>query len=899
MLSNGLTVMVVSDLDVDKAAASLSIRVGSGDDPADRPGLAHFLEHLLFLGTKKYPLAGEFDQYLTEHGGHSNAWTSFDLTNYFFSVDPSYLPGALDRFAQFFMSPTFDQQYIESERQVVHSEYVSTLQEDSEQYWAAFQQVLEPDHPWANFITGNADTLADRPGSDIRSELIQFYKNKYSAHLMKLVVAGRDSLDVLEREVRSRFAAIPRTSYNPPIITTPLYRRDLLPALLEIEPIKEKFSIDISFAIPSLHPYSQALELVSFLIQHEGAGGLLAHLKAKGYAVGIYAGATLMHQDFAEYSISIDATPEGIDHRDDVVAMVFAYLELIRQKGIQLHYHQENAQMARLNFLYQEKEEPEALVDGIASRLHIYPLEKVLSAPFRYGDFDPVVEEYFLSLLVPRWALVTVVDKRVTTDATAPYYNTPYRLSTIPSQTIALWENAQPEKSFVLPATNPFIPTKLDMIPTQDTTAGIKRIVEKPGFELWHHADVEFAQPRTHFYFSIRSAEAGRSPRHRVLQSLLVGMIHDVLAEYSYPADLAGQTYELYSHGRGLSFRLEGWSDKQDRLLDHILATLKNLPLPEHRFKIQKSELLRELRNSDKNSSPMEKALEELEMLLTEPYHSAEARIKELGTVEWEDLRRYAKDFFRRGEVIALAHGNITAADAEKLGERLEPGLIGSMQVASIPTNNRTLLLPSGTQYIRWVEGHHQDHALVLYRQGRSGDYKEKAKIILLAQMVEELFFYELRTQREIGYDVWAGSYTLSGIPGLAFAVRSSSKSPEEIYREIDAFIHRFSATLKKMTPEVFQRHRSAIASYWRAGQKNLTERTDFYWTSINHPDRYPFDRHEQVVKELGGLTQGELMDAWEELVVSPTSARGLITTVSAGEEVALDQAIPVEGQLP
>lgn len=66
-------------------------------DPNNLPGLAHFCEHMLFLGTKKYPEENEYAKYLTQHGGASNAYTATDYTCYFFDVAPEHLPGALDR----------------------------------------------------------------------------------------------------------------------------------------------------------------------------------------------------------------------------------------------------------------------------------------------------------------------------------------------------------------------------------------------------------------------------------------------------------------------------------------------------------------------------------------------------------------------------------------------------------------------------------------------------------------------------------------------------------------------------------------------------------------------------------------------------------------------------------
>jgi len=67
-------------------------------DPDDIPGLAHFCEHMLFLGTEKYPEENEYNKFLSEHAGGSNAFTSSEHTNFYFDVAPEALPDALDRY---------------------------------------------------------------------------------------------------------------------------------------------------------------------------------------------------------------------------------------------------------------------------------------------------------------------------------------------------------------------------------------------------------------------------------------------------------------------------------------------------------------------------------------------------------------------------------------------------------------------------------------------------------------------------------------------------------------------------------------------------------------------------------------------------------------------------------
>lgn len=79
-LTNGLKVLLISDPATDKAAAAMTVDVGHMSDPENLPGLAHFCEHMLFLGTKKYPNENAYSTYLSENGGSSNASTYADNT---------------------------------------------------------------------------------------------------------------------------------------------------------------------------------------------------------------------------------------------------------------------------------------------------------------------------------------------------------------------------------------------------------------------------------------------------------------------------------------------------------------------------------------------------------------------------------------------------------------------------------------------------------------------------------------------------------------------------------------------------------------------------------------------------------------------------------------------------
>ena len=129
-LANQLRVLLIEDHKTEKSAAALAVNAGHFDDPRSRQGMAHFLEHMLFLGTETFPRPGEYQEFINRHGGSNNAWTGTEFTNYYFDLHHEFFADGLHRFSQFFCCPTFDAQLVDKERNAIDSEYRLKLQDD-------------------------------------------------------------------------------------------------------------------------------------------------------------------------------------------------------------------------------------------------------------------------------------------------------------------------------------------------------------------------------------------------------------------------------------------------------------------------------------------------------------------------------------------------------------------------------------------------------------------------------------------------------------------------------------------------------------------------------------------------------------------------------------------------
>ena len=336
-LSNQLQVLLISDKDADKAAASLDVYVGSSDDPVDREGLAHFLEHMLFLGTQKYPDASEYQAFISENGGGHNAYTSAEHTNYFFDIDANKLEEALDRFSQFFVAPLFDEVYVDRERNAVHSEYQAKIKDDSRRGYDVYRQSINPKHPYAKFSVGSIKTLADRPNDKVRDDLLSFYEQHYSSNKMTLVVLGKETLPELKALVEKRFSTIPQRKVVDKPNNTPLFPPGLLPIEVLSEPVQDRRQMAMAFPLPSVKAFygEKPLSYLGFLLGHEGKGSLLSVLKAQGWAEGLSAGGGEAGAGNSSFHLAINLTDEGVKHRAQIRSLVFHALEVIKERGVE------------------------------------------------------------------------------------------------------------------------------------------------------------------------------------------------------------------------------------------------------------------------------------------------------------------------------------------------------------------------------------------------------------------------------------------------------------------------------------------------------------------------------------------------------------------------------------
>jgi len=578
-LPNKMEVLLISDPKTVKAAASLDVGVGSGNNPEGRAGLAHFLEHMLFLGTDKYPDPAEYEEYITEHGGTRNAYTSFENTNYFFDVNAAYLPEALDRFAQFFIAPRFDDAYVDREKKAVEAEFQMGLKSDPRRGLDVLQAVMNPAHPYSQFTVGSLDTLADRDDSRVRDELIRFYKANYSANIMRLVVLGAEPLDELESLVVPLFSKVPDSERERETITQPLFADGSLPMLVEVQPQATLRQLDLAFPIPDYREdYDVKPEsYVGNLVGHEGEGSLLSRLKSEGLAEGLSAGAGLGWPGGELFNVSISLTEKGVQDYQRVLTLFFAYMDMLREQGAKQWLYDEQQRLADLGFRFKQEVAPIGYVSGIAAGMHDFAPRDVLRGPYIMDRYDQVMINGLLREINAGNVLVTLSDKSVETDRVSPYYQVPYSRRAVSTTELAAWTGGGQTTAglFHLPRPNEFIAQDVSLVPLDPERPGLPTVaLQSQRQKIWFMQDDEFRVPKGAAYINFRSPEVGQSARQTAAAVLYTAVLKDDVNEFAYPALLAGLNFDFYKHAQGISLRVTGYNDKQALLLGRLLDVM-------------------------------------------------------------------------------------------------------------------------------------------------------------------------------------------------------------------------------------------------------------------------------------------------------------------------------------
>ena len=866
-LPNTLKVLLISDPTTDKAAASMDVFVGTNNDPREFPGLAHFLEHMLFLGTDEYPEAGEYQQFISDQAGSHNAFTAPEHTNYFFSLNPKALEPALDRFSRFFVAPTLDPAYVDREVNAVHSEYQSKLRDPARLSFEAMKQGLNPKHPFSQFGAGNLNTLKK---SGLLDALKDFYEQEYSANRMALVVLGEESLDTLEQLVTERFAEIPNRNLPPSVIDTPLFDTDRLPFVVQSKPATESRRLSLLFPVPDTDAFIDRapLRYIGHLLAHEGEGSLLASLKARGYANGLSAGESLGMTESRSFSISVSLTPEGLVHRDTIIGDIFRTIRLIETMGIDSWRFEELKVISDANFKFEEESDPQNVVTYLSEKLHSVPPQQLFTYGRQLGQFDGQLVRDMLSWLTPERMLVRVTAPEIEPTETTTYYPTSIRRFSLQKDRLKAFQNARAEVSRAvrLPEPNPFIRESGEPLPkTRKATIETQPrvIFFSEGATGYVLTENRYSQPRSDLYIRLRTPLAANSPEASIMSDLLSDTISEHLNSLSYAAALAGAGFSAQATQSGITLQFSGYHQSLIPLVNQVLDSLP-IPLIDEstwsRLHQLKSQSLARVQAARPSSRLFDEVTAELM-----PFAYSNIELNEaFASIDRQTFHQYQKAFFSGLKTEMFLHGPVSRNEGQALLESWVQRLPIDQATPEVQVTTNAW---SGER-IRSYQYDHPDQAATVFYVDTNTDPGSRILNQLAGNLIEAPFYTHLRTEKQLGYITFATAFPLYNTPILTGAIQSPTANPDDLASAIQSEFEGFAATVELMPDEQFESQRLSLLDKLLNPPSTQGELSNAIWSAIGL--RRPFNDRMEQAATLETLTKDQFVSYLKQRIQNP-----------------------------
>ena len=862
-LENGVRVYLLSDPNFNVSAASMVVETGSLENPNNREGLAHFLEHMLFLGTEKYPDVDEYSTYLRNLGGYSNAYTASDHTNYQFQILPDGFEGALDRFAQFFISPLFTPEYTAREVNAVNSEHQKNIMNDSWRQHRIISQFVKEGHPSRKFSMGSLETLGDITSE----ELIEFYNNNYSANRMGLALLSTHSLDDMEAWTRQYFSEVKNHNLERTFHDPDVFEKKETFRLVQIDPVKDLRDMEISFSIPSTrHLYeSKPGRQLGFILGHEGKGSLLSYLKDKGWALSLSAGAGSETKEFGWANIRIGLTQKGQTDYKEIVKATLDYIALMKESGYQSHVFSELKTMAELEEIYASQGEGMWRATQLANEAMMYPLEDAGRVNFIYRDDSKNSFEKLLTHFTPDNMLVVLVAKGVETDQKEHHYQAAYSYTEDDNFYNELLAPS-PRSDFMIAEANPFIPEsasvpnrkmKDDVLPFSISNGG--------GATLYFGTDHEFLRPKGVITFKILFPDEMMDIQHRVYSKLYAACVNESLNELGYPAKQAGLNYSFREGYEGIFLTVSGYSESAMTLYEMILNHMVDFSITEDQFNGVKDKIVRDYQNfslSDAHQQTREKGAD----IFNHVKYSWEESLPVAQAANLANIQDYGKTLYSKTFVEALVYGDFKETDARR-----------ALRVFNEKTNTRGISRKDAfdikyldqfqAEEIQYI-GNLSVNNSCFYREYVLGEDSPemRATSMIISQALQQPFFTEMRTNQQLGYIVWSYARNRDETHYLTFVIQSGAFTADDVNQRADDFIATTPEFLSSMDGETFQQLKDSAIEQLEKKPMSIGERANKLKAFIFEYDA-DFLRDEKTIVALKALEQVSAVDLLSKTV--------------------------------
>ena len=923
ILPNGLRYIVISNKDIDKSAVALDVYIGCADDPKEYQGLAHCLEHVIFLGSEKYPNASGFDDFLNLNSGFSNANTSLDHTNFQFEICHEQLEKSIDMFSELFVSPLFQEEYISKELNAIESEFKLDYRKDSNRLLCLFLFEGYKNSSFNTFINGNLETLQKK---EIRDKVIEFYNSKYDPSIMSLCIFSNKTIDELKNIVTNYFSRIKKNKNFNKTEKTILYDKNNMGYLYKIIPIKDMSYIKFVWIInKSYSPYykSEPYNYVISVLGHEGKHSLTSYLKKKGYIYDLLATYGDTYEFFTKVDITIRLTDKGYNNINEIIKVVLSYIVYLQKEQLHKDFFEEIKKTSEINFFLDEQNSPIDLCEDISSSLTVTKLDEKFLVKNKIEEYRPDLIKEFLDSLTMENLNIYLLSHKLKDINNNKNENEKIIFNIDKIYGTEYLKEKMDFSSFITniididlsyPELNPFLPNNLNMINLNIENININDyLVPKKVYDnekiIWYKPNIKYNMPKVYIsgegYISNMNLDY---TSYIIYSDILLSLIKKELSEFLYLGDSSDNSFNFSFCLSSVLVNIEGYSDSIEKYIIEFFTRLskmidvQNIEGIYNKINIILDIMIQRFKNfymgdiKDQTEAYLKKILKELNSKNKIEFCQYFKKQIENNIIPIEFLS-FIKNIFKKIKYEWLIEGNISFKDAERIMLNVENNIkkifIGENQnknkeILSINEirKQRIINIPEDIIYRYNFSSKDKDNessTILIYFQIGNFTYiknniynkelyeeyiKNKSLLFIIHAIFYESFYDELRTQQQIGYDVEVKIENYFSIIGLEFYISSSKCNPDEILEKINDFIiEKDINDNNNFSDEDFESYRKSVIN--DLNQKPLTLEEEFNrdFSPISNRS-YNFSLRKDLINYLNNnVTKQDVIDFFNEFI--------------------------------
>ncbi|KAF8525658.1 Metalloenzyme, LuxS/M16 peptidase-like protein, partial [Gautieria morchelliformis] len=916
-LQNEMQVLLVHDVNSSAAAVGLCLSVGSLHDPLDRPGLAHFCEHMVCEGEEYI----NSDKYPTGRIGSDRAETVFRETNYESTIDHVGLEDKIQRFASFLSHPVFLKNVIFKQVLCVQSEFQNYLQDDERRISDLDKYLTKKGDPWSAFTIGNWETLTAAGKvppcpekiddsaewiDTLRSKIQEWYSKYYCGNRMHLVIIGSHPIDELTSMATKYFSPVTAGTVGPQpsaITFDSPWSADEEGTVVLVKTVKELREIEVRWIMPSqtLLYRVKPLNYLTRFLHHQGEGSLYRILHDRGWIDGLSASRCEGDRErgFETYHVAFTVTESGWHAWEAVVAALHKYISLVRDSIIKdpefaCAVQQELCSLSELHFRFRATLNPAAeanlLSNNLARRI---PPADLIRGPYVTEAWDAPLVSATLAMLTPCKARVTLKGRECLKDvelrgtcvaidgaawSQTPWFNTEHIVLRYAGSNWPTYSSDDATaEGLHLSGPNPYVPKDFTVVGGKkdgvEPILAPRKIVETSLATLWYKLDDRFGESKASVTFDI-SSDLEDTPRGELFDLILAKLLSDHISE---DVGNAAQCYlkcSFYCQSGGLFVTISGFSDKIPVLLEVVINKVVNFVVSPDSLHLAQDYVRRKLQNGFLGS-PVDLAEGTLTYLLEEDAtESATDKLGEMDAVNVSAIQERLSNIVKQVYILGLVHGNLTEQSARDMLQLVQEILRcgNPSPTASEAISTRNYFLPEGCNFVYDAPVNNkadENSGLAwLCQIGEKTSAPLRARLILFVMIGRASIHDQLQLAEALGYTFKIKAHVGSATIAFRVSIQSSTHSPAYLEQRLEAcLIEHVRQRLLDIQEDEFERAiKLPNARGLRRQPANVREEANMFWKCISAKDN-KFNHDELVAQSIESLKPVDVLEFFDEYI--------------------------------